>query len=189
MRTLSRTAAALVSVALAAAALPAQPPPAAAPTGFRAELMRQIDENQKKILDLAAAVPAEKYAWRPAPGVRSVGEVYMHIAGANYLFPSLWGTKPEAGVDPRGFEKQGGDKAKVKETLVASFTHLRNAINAVPEAELEKSIKYFGQTGTVREVMMGASGHLSEHLGQSIAYARMNGVVPPWSAGRGGAGR
>ncbi|HZF10616.1 MAG TPA: DinB family protein [Thermoanaerobaculia bacterium] len=205
MTTLSRTTATLATVLFAATVAFAQPAGAPAakpmttatpaataspsPSGFRAELLRQIDENQKKIMDLAAAVPAEKYDWRPAPGVRSVGEVYMHIAGANFLFPSLWGVKPEAGVEPRGFEKQGGDKAKVKETLALSFDHLRRAINGVPEAELGKAIKVFGQEGTVREAMMGASGHLSEHLGQSIAYARMNGVVPPWSAGSGGGGQ
>src|SRR5947209_11821907 len=151
MPTLPKTALTLVAALLAATVAAAQPaaqpaakpmttaapaPTAAASTGFRAELLRQIDENQKKITDLAAAMPAEKYTWRPAPGVRSVGEVYMHIAGTNFLFPSLWGVKPEAGVEPRGFEKQGGDKAKVKETLALSFDHLRRAINGVPEAEL-----------------------------------------------------
>jgi len=192
MRILSRTAVPLVSVLLAAAVALAQPaaaPPksAPAPTGLHAELLRQIDDAEKKIVSLADAVPAEKYAWRPAPGVRSVGEVYMHIAGANYFFPTLWGVQLPSGVDPRGFEKEGGDKAKVKATLQASFAHLRHAVDTT--SDLDKSIQLFGQPGKVRAAMLVAVTHLHEHLGQSIAYARMNGVVPPWSAGTGGAGR
>ncbi|HEX9945478.1 MAG TPA: DinB family protein [Thermoanaerobaculia bacterium] len=151
-------------------------------TGVRAEILRQIDDAQKKLAALADAMPAEKYTWRPGQGVRSVGEVFAHVAGGNYFLPTFWGVKPPAGVDPRGFEKEGGDKAKTVENLKKSFDHARQAIQSVPDADLDKAIKLFGRDGTTREAFMLVATHAHEHLGQSIAYARMNGVTPPWSA-------
>ena len=155
---------------------------AAAPEGTRASILSQIDQARDKLLSLADAMPAEKYTWRPGEGVRSVGEVFSHVAAANYFIPTTWGAKVPEGVDPRGFEKEGADKAKTIDTLKKSFANLHQEIEAVPEADLGRKIKLFGQEGTVRDAMMVLSSHAHEHLGQSIAYARTNGVVPPWSA-------
>lgn len=163
--------------ATAPAAITATPP-----TGLRALASRQIVAAQKKLIALAEATPPEKYAWRPADGVRSVGEVYMHVAGANYFLPTFWGAKPAAGVDPRTLEKDGGDKAKTVAALKQSFDYAQQAIDAVPDADLAKAVQVFGRASTTGEVMLGLGVHAHEHLGQSIAYARMNGIVPPWSA-------
>jgi uncharacterized damage-inducible protein DinB len=149
---------------------------------IKAEVLRQIEDAEKKILQLAEATPAEKYAWRPAEKIRSTGEVFMHVAGANYFLPTLWGSKMPEGVNPREFDKNAGDKAKVIDTLKKSFAHAREVINATADADLDKATKIFGQDGTVREVILLIATHAHEHLGQSIAYARMNGVAPPWSA-------
>jgi uncharacterized damage-inducible protein DinB len=196
---LAAAASALLCAALAAAqspAVPAAPAKSATPmekssvqTGFRAEFLHQLDDVQKKITSLAEAVPADKYSWRPAPGVRSVGEVYMHIAAANLNLPRIWGVQPPAGIDSRGLEKQGDDKAKVAAALQQSFAHIRRAVETTPDADLDKAVKIFDHTGTVREAIFVAANHMHEHLGQSIAYARSNGVVPPWSQGQGPAGR
>ena len=160
-----------------------KPEAAAAPAGgARAEIVRSLDDAQKKLLALAEAMPAEKYTWRPGQGVRSVGEVFAHVAGGNYFLPTFWGVKPPAGVDPRGFEKEGGDKAKTIDTLKKSFDHVRHAIDSIPEADLGKAVKLFDHEGTYREAVLLVASHAHEHLGQSIAYARMNNVVPPWSA-------
>jgi uncharacterized damage-inducible protein DinB len=148
----------------------------------RADIVRSIDDAQKKLLALAEAIPADKYAWRPAPGVRSTGEVFAHVSGANYFLPTLWGGKIPAGVDPRGFDKDAGDKAKTIATLKASFDSVRQVIDSLPAGDLDKSAKIFGREGTVRELLLIVATHAHEHLGQSIAYARMNGVTPPWSA-------
>lgn len=149
---------------------------------IKAEVIRNIDDAEKKLLQLAEATPAEKYTWRPAEKVRSTGEVFMHVAGGNYFLPTLWGVKLPEGVKPREFEKDAGDKAKVIETLKKSFEYARQAINSTSDADLDRAIKIFGEDGTVREVVLLIATHGHEHLGQSIAYARMNGVVPPWSA-------
>ncbi|HEX4959605.1 MAG TPA: DinB family protein [Thermoanaerobaculia bacterium] len=155
--------------------------PAAAAGGVKADFLRSLGDAQKKLLALAEAMPADKYGWRPGEGVRSVGEVFAHVAGANYFIPTLWGTKMPDGVDPRGFEKAGGDKAKTIDTLKKSFDHATQAIQNLPDADLGKAVKIFDHEGTYREAVLIIVSHAHEHLGQSIAYARSNNVVPPWS--------
>jgi uncharacterized damage-inducible protein DinB len=153
--------------------------PAAPRTGFRAEFLHDLDEVQKKIVSLAEATPSEKYDWRPATGVRSTSEVYMHIAGGNYFLASFVGMKPPS-YDTRTLEKIS-EKPRVVEELKRSFEHLRAAALLATDADLEKSIKMFGSDTTERAAFVTALNHLHEHLGQAIAYARMTGVVPPWS--------
>ena len=147
----------------------------------RAEILAQIADAEEKLTALAEAMPADKFGWRPAEKVRSVGEVFMHVAGGNYFLPTFWGVKVPEGTNPREFEPSGGDKAKVLATMKTSFEHLRAAIKNAPEADLGKTIKLFGEDATLRQAMMVSANHAHEHLGQSIAYARMNGVAPPWS--------
>ncbi len=153
--------------------------PAAA---LRQAALDQLDEARDQLLKLAGAMPADKYSWRPGKGVRSVGEVYMHVANGNYLMPTFWGVQPPAGIDRPSLAKQAGDKAKVLAALTASFDHARHAIEVLPDANLGKSVNFFGGQVTLAWLMMHTIAHAHEHLGQSIAYARMNGVVPPWSA-------
>ena len=150
-------------------------------TGPRASVVRQIAEAQKKLISLADATPAEKFSWRPAQGVRSTGEVFMHVAAANYMLAAAWGAKVPDGVDPRGFDKNGADKAKVLSTLKQSFDFFNQSAAALSDADLHKSITVFGQQSTPFDVMLMGATHDHEHLGQSIAYARSNGIVPPWS--------
>lgn len=156
-----------------AAAAKAQP----APNGFRAEFLTNLDDVQDKIMDLAESVPADKYNWRPAPDVRSTSEVFMHIAGGNYFLSTFLGANP-----PKmngDIEKVVTKKADVIAELKRSFDHLRNAVNAT--ADLEKPVKMFGTQTTHRGVLVTVLSHLHEHLGQSVAYARINGITPPWS--------
>jgi uncharacterized damage-inducible protein DinB len=179
------------AAALLAAALVAWPAAAQAPaakpvaSGVRAEILRQIDEARDKLIALAGATPADKFTWRPNDKVRTVGEVYAHVAGGNYFIPTLWGTKPPEGVDARSFEKEGADKDKTIDRLKKSFEHVHKVIEGTSDADMEKKVKIFDHEGTVREGFMLIASHAHEHLGQSIAYARSVGIVPPWSAGGG----
>ena len=148
-----------------------------APQGFRAEFLANLDEVQDKIMTLAEATPADKFAWRPAPGVRSVSEVYMHVAGGNYFLATFLGAKaPKANGD---LEMTVTKKADVIAELKRSIDHVRAAANGA--TDLEKPVKLFGNQTTHRGVLVTILSHLHEHLGQSVAYARINGVVPPWS--------
>ena len=135
---------------------------------------------EKKVLALAAAVPAERYNWRPAPGVRSISEVYMHIAGGNYLLSTFVGAKTPADEEAGSLE-QITAKPRILDELRKSFDHLRRAGLTTTDAELDRPVRIFGNASTKRGALMMALNHLHEHLGQSIAYARMNGIIPPWS--------
>jgi uncharacterized damage-inducible protein DinB len=150
-------------------------------TGYRSEVLAEVMIQEDKFLRLAEAVPADKYTWRPAPDVRSFAEVFLHVSAANYNLYKLVGTPPPAGVDVKGLEKSTTDKAKVIATLKDSFAHARKSITTMPDADLDKSMDWFGGKNTERGILLFITRHAAEHLGQSIAYARFIGVVPPWT--------
>lgn len=148
----------------------------------KASILYQIKAAEDKLVQLAEATPADKFGWRPGEGVRSIGEVYAHVAGANYFLPTFWGAKIPEGVDPRGFEKNGGDKAATIATMKKSFEYLREQANALSGDDLNRAIKIFGNDAHVVDALMVLASHAHEHLGQAIAYARSNKITPPWSA-------
>ena len=169
----------LAALVLVASEAPAQTPAG----GFKADFNFQQAGVEKEILGLAEATPAEKFSWRPGEGVRSISEVYMHLAGANYMLPSFAGVKVPDGIT-RDMEKTVTQKDAVIDALKKSFAHLRSAVAATPDADLDKPLRFFGMDSTVRGLYLITANHEHEHLGQSIAYARMNGIVPPWTAAR-----
>lgn len=156
---------------------------AAPSSGFRAEFLPDWDDFSKKAVSLAEAMPAEKYSWRPNKDVRSVSEIYMHIAGGNFGMLRAAGVQPPEGIDVRGLEKIT-EKEKVVATLKQSFEHVRKAILNISDANLEKPIKLMGSNSTVRGAYFTLATHQHEHFGLAIAYARATGVVPPWTAAR-----
>jgi len=150
-------------------------------SGYRAEVMAEVTVQEDKFTRLAEAIPADKFAWRPSADVRSFAEVFLHVSAANYNLYKLVGTPPPANIDVKNLEKSTTDKAKVIATLKDSFAHAKTAIKAMPEADLEKSMDWFGGKNTERGVLLFIVRHAAEHLGQSIAYARFAGIVPPWT--------
>ena len=154
----------------------------AAPTsGARAEFLNELKTQEDKFVQLAKAIPADKYTWRPAEGVRSVSEVFLHVAAANYNLTKVIGYPPPPGFKVQGFDKSTTDKTKVISTLKDSFAHMRQAVLSMPDADVEKQVDWFGAKNTYRGILLFILRHNAEHLGQAIAYARMNGVVPPWT--------
>jgi uncharacterized damage-inducible protein DinB len=170
---------------LVAVAVPAQVNPykegTPGVTGYRSEVLAEVMVQQDKFLRLANAIPADKYTWRPAPDVRSFAEVFLHVSAANFNLYKLVGTPPPANLDVKSLEKSTTDKAKVIATLKDSYDHARKAITAMPDADLEKSMDWFGGKNTQRGILLFIVRHGAEHLGQSIAYTRMVGVTPPWT--------
>lgn len=150
-------------------------------TGYRSEVMAEVMVQEDKLGRLAEAIPADKYTWRPSDDTRSIAEVFLHISAANYNLYKLVGTPPPTGTDLKGLEKSTTDKAKIVGTLKDSFAHAKQAIKAIPDADLEKSMDWFGGKNTERGILLFIVRHTAEHLGQSIAYARIVGVVPPWT--------
>jgi uncharacterized damage-inducible protein DinB len=178
----ARRRAAAVALAAALAAAPAVAvDEAGVPAGFRADWLENFDEAAQKAIDLAEAIPGAAMAWRPAEGVRSCGAVVAHLALANYYLPSFLGTPIPETVD-RQLEQQA-DPVELRRALAASIAHARAVVAGMSDADLERKVKIFGgREVTGRALLLIALGHLHEHVGQLIAYARVNGIVPPWSA-------
>lgn len=178
-----------LSFLLALAASPALTRPLVAQQGFMSVMHRDIGDLEKKLVELADAIPESAYGWRPAAGVRSVGEVLQHIAADNYILPVFMGTPAPAstGITTEystavAYEtRKGMTKAQIVADLKASFAHLHKAVGPNTDANITESINWFGSPATRLQSMTGTVGHLHEHLGQLIAYARSNGVKPPWS--------
>lgn len=135
----------------------------------------------RQLIELAEAIPADKYAWRPAPGVRSVSEVYMHIAMANFYLLSVTGPKMPAEMNSPDLEKTVTAKADVINWLKRSLDAVKTARAQLKPGDLERKVKIDGKVTTVDAMYLRIIIHDNEHMGQLVAYARMNGIVPPWS--------
>ncbi|HQV31299.1 MAG TPA: DinB family protein [Calditrichia bacterium] len=145
------------------------------------DFMKLYGFTSGKMVQLAEAIPAEKYDWRPADGVRSVKESVLHAAAANYFMANFLGTPIPEGVDARNLEKSVESKDDAIAALKASMEHVKGAIASLKPGDWNTEIEFFGMSGTKRFLVFIVGDHAAEHLGQLIAYARMNGVTPPWS--------
>lgn len=164
-------------ILISAAALSAQSPYEGLWQGYDPEW----GHVSRQLIQLAEAIPEEKYAWRPSPGVRSVSEVLMHTAIANFWLLSVTGhaTPPDLKAE---MEKGVTSKAEVISWLKRSLDAVKAAHPKVSEKEMKRKVKVGKQEATVDGIYLRIIVHANEHMGQLIAYARMIGVVPPWSA-------
>jgi|HubBroStandDraft_6_1064221.scaffolds.fasta_scaffold16358_4 uncharacterized damage-inducible protein DinB len=137
---------------------------------------------QKQFVDLANAIPAEKYSWRPGEGVRSIGEVYLHIAAANHNIPTMMGAPKMDPYMAKDFQTSITEKQKIVDELNNSFTYAISLVQKMSNADFAKPEKSLGPDANDGDVVYILVTHAHEHLGQSIAYARINGIVPPWTA-------
>ena len=134
----------------------------------------------KQLIDLAEATPQDKFSWRPAPGVRSTSEVYMHVALANFYLLSVTGTKVPAELKIE-MEKSVTSKADVINWLKRSLDAVKEARASVTPKDLDRKVHIADRDATVDGMYLRIIVHANEHMGQLIAYARMSGVTPPWS--------
>lgn len=166
----------LAVLVIAGQALAAQTVPEGVLQGYDGE-WKHVSQQ---LIALAEATPAEKFAWRPAPGVRSTSEVYMHIVTANFYLLSLTGPKMPADMK-EGMVKSVIAKAEVIAWLKRSLEAVKTAHAAATPKDLERKVKTFAGDATVDGVYLRIIIHANEHMGQLVAYARMTGVVPPWT--------
>ena len=152
-----------------------------------ANLGRTVGIAKDKFVDLAEAMPEELYGWRPMEGVRSVGDVFIHVAADNWYGPALMdiAAPPETGVTNEGttvsaYQERDLSKARIVAELVASFDHLLAAMETTRD-HLDEETMLGSNMVTYGDLWVRLATHMHEHLGQSIAYARANEVVPPWS--------
>jgi uncharacterized damage-inducible protein DinB len=124
-----------------------------------------------------ARVMSGKYDWKPGQGVRSVGDVFNLIVFENGLLAGVLEGAPNAAARPAPIT----DPEKMQDALKASYANLQKTITSLSDGDLQSTVKLFGRDWTKRDAVMHVLADQHEHLGQSIAYARSNGVVPPWS--------
>jgi len=139
-----------------------------------------LAHNEQAIVSLGNTIPEEKYNWRPAEGVRSIGEVLLHIAQGNYYLLMNLGIAPPAGIDMMTMEKIQG-KTKIIETVQASFKFLHDNVLSITDAQLTDKVKFPWAEMSKHATLFLLVDHTGEHKGQLIAYARSNGIIPPWS--------
>ena len=159
-----------------------------APT-YGATLAANFEFVSGQLMQLAEAMPEEVYSWRPAEGVRSTSEVFMHVVSANMLMPVAFGVAPAEGFEmpenpfamAREWEANVTLKADVIAKLEAAIAYAKNALATFPEESLSEEVTIFGPPMAKRDGILVLLSHSHEHLGQLIAYARSNGIKPPWS--------
>lgn len=151
---------------------------------YREAMLANFDDASDKLVQLARAFSEEQYGWRPAEGVRSVGEVMLHVAAPNYMLSAAVGAEMPEGMRERYQQLEAeGSKEEIIAFLEQSIAHARGAIEGVDVEALSGAQEMFGREMSGHSVLLILLSHTHEHLGQAIAYARSNGVVPPWSQG------
>ncbi|MAR45031.1 MAG: hypothetical protein CME03_02705 [Gemmatimonadaceae bacterium] len=156
---------------------------AQAPDNFLGEFQGQFGASAQKLVALAEAMPASKYDWSPGEGVASVARVYMHIARYNYMYlhENMGRVSPVHPDEYGRWEDEVSDKDQVVAILQESMQYVRDVVEAGDTDSLDQKTTLYGRDVGEWAVLLQLVTHMNEHLGQSIAYARMNEVVPPWS--------
>jgi uncharacterized membrane protein (Fun14 family) len=148
---------------------------------MKAQALQDLGLVQKKFVDLANALPADKFTWRPSADSRSFAEVFLHVAGERYQILALGGAAPPAGFDGKTFEKSTTDKTRIVAQLNESWEFAQKTINGMSNADFAKLLPKLGPQANAGDVVYILVADAHEHLGQAIAYARVNGIVPPWT--------
>lgn len=147
----------------------------------RDELMAHFDMSMRKFIALAEALPAEKYTWKPQQDAMVAGHVFAHVANYNFNYPqSAMGISAPAGLKLDTLEAMR-DKAQIVGLLKRSADHVRTTVSAMDARALDTGTTLYGRDIPRWAVLVQLVAHMNEHLGQSIAYARSNNIVPPWS--------
>jgi uncharacterized damage-inducible protein DinB len=152
-----------------------------APTDYRDEFLGHFERSSGKIAALAEVVPEDLYDWSPMEGVMHVSQVYMHLARYNFMYlEDNLGIAAPDGIDVANLETIT-DKSEVVELFGRSVEHVREAVKRMTEGDLTATTILYGREVAGWAVLFQLLSHMNEHVGQSVAYARMNGIVPPWS--------
>jgi hypothetical protein len=173
---------ALLLIALAPAAALADDTDKTPPSyDMKAQALLDLERVNQKFVDLANVVPVEKLTWRPSADSRSFAEMFLHVAGERYGILSLMGAEKPAGFDGKTFEKSTTDRTQIVAELNKSWTFAETAIKGMTNADFAKLLPKLGPQANAGDVVYILVGDAHEHLGQAVAYARENGIVPPWT--------
>ena len=148
---------------------------------MKAQALLDLQAVNKKCVDLAEALPSDKLTWRPSANTRSFAEVFLHVAGERYGILSMMGAKPPAGFKAGEFEKSTTEKDRIVDDLKQSWDFANKTITGMSNADFAKPLPKLGPQANEGDVVYILVADAHEHLGQLIAYARQNGIVPPWT--------
>jgi uncharacterized damage-inducible protein DinB len=148
---------------------------------MKAQALLDLQAVNKKCVELAQALPGEKLTWRPSPDARSFAEVFLHVAGERYSILGMMGATPPEGFKAREFEKSTTERDRIVGELNNSWDFASKTINGMSNADFAKLLPKLGPQANEGDVVYILVADAHEHLGQLIAYARQNGVVPPWT--------
>lgn len=192
-RRIRSTSAMVLAIALLVAGVVPALAEEGAASGFMTDFLADLERVGGRLGELAGATPADKFSWAPSEEVRTVSEVYMHATFVNFFLPMAMGAAPPEGLEmPEGgnpmelmkkWEAEVTGKDEVIAKMKESFEYAAKAVPTI--TDLETTVETFGFPGTKRAYLLILLTHEHEHLGQSIAYARSIGVVPPWSQQQG----
>ena len=149
---------------------------------MKAQAVLDLQQMQDKFTKLADAIPQDKFSWRPSADIRSISELFLHVAGSGFFFPTMKGAAPAPGFTPKDFEKSTTDKARVIEWLNKSFAYDIASVQAMSNADFAAPLPKLGPDANQGDVVYLLVAHHHEQLGIAIAYSRSVGVVPPWTA-------
>jgi hypothetical protein len=148
---------------------------------LKGQSLLDLEGVQKKFVDLANTLPADKLNWRPSPDSRSFAEVFLHVAGERYAILALMGATPPEGFNGKTFEKSTTDKAQIIAELNKSWEFTQRTINGMSNADFAKLLPKLGPEANAGDVVYILVADAHEHLGQAVAYARVNNIAPPWT--------
>jgi uncharacterized damage-inducible protein DinB len=148
---------------------------------MKAQAPLDLEGVNKKCVALAQALPSDKLTWRPSPDARSFAEVFLHVAGERYGILGMMGATGPTGFKAREFEKSTTEKDRIVEDLNQSWDFASKTINGMSNADFAKPLPKLGPQANEGDVIYILVADAHEHLGQLVAYARENGVVPPWT--------
>lgn len=148
---------------------------------LKPQSLLDLDTMQQKFVSLAQAIPQDKLTWRPSADARSFAEVFLHVAGERYQILHLMGTPEPEGFDAKTYEKSTTDKAQIIEQLNKSWEYAKSAISGMRNVDFANPLPKLGPEANSGDVVYILVADAHEHLGQTVAYARMNGIVPPWT--------
>jgi uncharacterized damage-inducible protein DinB len=148
---------------------------------MKGQSLADLQAVQKKFVDLANAIPADKLTWRPSADSRSFAEVFLHVSGERYGILELMGATPPAGFARKTFEKSTTDRARIVDELNKSWDFAQKTINGMTNGDFAKLLPKLGPQANAGDVVYILVADAHEHLGQLVAYARVNGIVPPWT--------
>jgi uncharacterized damage-inducible protein DinB len=148
---------------------------------MKAQALLDLGVVQQKFVDLANALPPDKLTWRPSADARSFAEVFLHVAGERYAILSLMGATAPAGFDGKTLERSTTDRAQIVAELNKSWEFAQKTISGMSNADFAKLLPKVGPDANEGDIVYILVADAHEHLGQAVAYARENGIVPPWT--------